>query len=143
MKGLKTSFTICNTEFTFNIINISKVFRINPRKFDKIVDFDNKVAIKLEKSKYGLRLCKASNKTNGTDIIPYLKSNYEFMSQVLNFINLISRTMKPRSIDYSDIVDDESSIEINEYPMSDNDVVIKWKNEDINENKDKILITIF
>ena len=78
---------------------------------------------------------------NGIDIIPYLKSNYEFMNSIISIINLINRNYSPKSIDYSDIAGDKS-IFYNESSLCDKDVVIKWNwNKDWNE--DKLLITIF
>lgn len=138
---MRSKFIICNVEFTFKIIGISGVFRMNPYKLDKLIDFDNRSVIKLSKSKGHLRLCTISSSIRKIDIIPYLKANYEFMNQVIECMNIISRIYKPRSIDYSEITGEE--VIVNEFPLSDKDIVIRWNNSDMSNLDNKLLITIF
>lgn len=138
---IQSKFTICNVDFTFKIMNISSVFRINVNKLNKLVDFDNRIAIKLSKSKDHLKICNTSSSIKGVDIIPYLKSDYEFMTQVLRCIDIISRNYKPRSLDYSDITGDSPIV--NDNPLSMNDVTIKWTSKIDDSIKGNLLITIF
>lgn len=131
MKG-KRVFTICNSDLVFNFLDISKVFRVNYKKLDKLIDFDNRLVLKLERTKYGLSLCKCNNKLN-IDIVDYLKSNNEFMNQILWAVNTIQKVIKPKSIDLSEITGSEL-ITI-ENPLMDTDIVVKWTNNQVVNNK--------
>lgn len=136
----KDKFLICNTEFEFNLMDISKAFRINVNKIDLLVDFDSRLVMKLIKSKGILRLCSPSNKMNGVDIIPYLKSDYDFMNQIIKCIEIIQRNYQPVSLDYSEITGD--NVIFSKHPLYQGDVVVKWTNYDKWEDG-KTLITIF
>lgn len=136
----KDKFLICNTEFEFNLIDISKAFRINVNKIDLLVDFDSRLVVKLFKSKGILKLCSLSSKMSGVDIIPYLKSDYSFMNQIIKCIEIMQRNYQPVSLDYSEITGD--SIICNKYPLYQGDIVVKWTNSD-KWDSEKTLITIF
>lgn len=136
----KDKFLICNTEFEFNLMDISKAFRINVNKIDLLVDFDSRLVVKLFKSKGILKLCSPSSKMSGVDIIPYLKSDYSFMNQIIKCIEIMQRNYQPVSLDYSEITGD--SVICNKYPLYQGDIVVKWTNSD-KWDSNKTLITIF
>lgn len=139
---MKSSFTICNTEFTFDLVDTSKAFRMNTNNLNRLVDLTSMKVIKLAKSKGHLRLCNRSNKLTGVDIIPYLKSNYEFMSQIMKCIDVIKVNYRPKSLNYINITGSESDYIINDEPRCNKDVILKWTWA-TPWNKDSILITIF
>lgn len=139
---MKSLFNVCNVNFIFDIRDISKVFRVNLNNYNRLIDFDGRVMLRLSKNKNSLRLCTPSDKIKTLDIISYIKSDYEFMSQIIKCIDIISRNFVPKSFDYSEITGEE--VKVNENPLSDKEVILKWRldgNEEFNENK--IIITVF
>lgn len=139
---MKSNFTICNTEFTFDLMDTSKAFRMNVNNLNKLIDLNSMTVIKLSKSKGHLKLCNKSNKSTRVDILPYLKSNYEFMSQIMECIDIIKNNYKPRSLDYSDLTGNSDDVILNNEPRCTKDVILKWT-WNTPWNKDSILITIF
>lgn len=137
---MRDSFIICNTEFKFNLMDISKVFRFNVNKLDKLVDFDTRLVIKLYKCKNHFKLTDISNKVAGVDIVSYLKSDYAFMNQVMECINILSKNYTPKSLDYHEITECKNDVYYND--SGSKDIVIKWTQDGLWED-DRLLITIF
>lgn len=139
---MKSSFIICNTEFTFDLMDTSKAFRMNANNLNKLIDLNTMTVIKLSRSKGHLKLCNVSNKLSRVDIIPYLKSDYGFMSQIMSCIDIIKNNYKPKLLDYVDITGNECDIIMSDDPRCTKDVLLKWTWQ-TPWNKDSILITIF
>ena len=139
---MKSVFNICNVDFVFDLRDISTVFRMNLNNYNKLVDFDNRVVIRLSKVKNSLRLCSTSSKIKDFDIVFYLKSNYEFMEQILRCIDIISNNFIPKKFDHSEITG--STVLVPPKPLSEKEVIMKWKLDGTEEfDSNKIIITVF
>jgi hypothetical protein len=137
----KNKFNICGIDFEFNVLDISKAFRINVNKIDLLVDFDNRSVIKLSKTKGHLRLCNASVKRIKPEVISVLKTDTEFMDQIIRCIKLIMMNYHPVKLDYSDIMD-SPSVMVNENPLCTDEIEMRWTRPEVYDDS-KLIITIF
>lgn len=144
MINLDNDYSINRSKLSFNINDINLVLRVSDIKdtirttnMDYLYDISNSLQIKLAKIKSGYyRLFDYSCNYKFSDkdlLVNSMKSDKDFMNLVFYCIKIISENFRSRSIDYSNIID--------ENPPYNCDIIIKWYNDSINTNK--LIITIF
>lgn len=142
IKKLPTEYNFNTSTFLFNIEPLDN-HRILFSSLNKIYDFDNKSVLILNDRKTHYSLCKVSGKIySEDDIVSMMRENYKFISLVINYINIIKALIKPKSLNYIDVID-SGYFELDN-PILNKDIEIKWyMKNDYLINNDKLIITIF
>lgn len=141
MNEFLTEYNFLATSFLFNIelINDHKISYLN---LNKIYDFNNNTVLLLNDRKSHLSLSKVSGKIySESDIINSMKSDYKFMSMIINYIDIIKALVKPKSLKYVDIID--SGYFESDNPIFNKEIEIKWYMKDDHLEDNKLIITVF